>query len=83
MQSQVATRFRRWATELLYKYVQKGFAMDDDRLREGGNRYFKELLQRIRDISALKASVSSFCLSVFSFIRMFEILQIIPTSMVA
>ena len=52
VQSQVATRFRRWATELLHEYVQKGFAMDDDRLREGGNRYFKELLQRIRDIRA-------------------------------
>ena len=52
VQSQVATRFRRWATELLHEYVQKGFAMDDDRLKEGGNRYFKELLQRIRDIRA-------------------------------
>lgn len=52
VQSQVATRFRRWPTELLHEYVQKGFAMDDDRLKEGGNRYFKELLQRIRDIRA-------------------------------
>jgi len=38
VQSQVATRFRRWATELLHEYVQKGFAMDDDRLKEGGNQ---------------------------------------------
>lgn len=52
VQSQVATRFRRWATERLHAYIQKGFAMDDDRLKQGGNRYFRELLQRIRDIRA-------------------------------
>ena len=52
VQSQVATRFRRWATERLHEYIQKGFAMDDDRLKQGGNRYFRELLQRIRDIRA-------------------------------
>ena len=50
VQSQVATRFRRWATERLHEYMQKGFAMDDERLKQGGNRYFRELLQRIRDI---------------------------------
>lgn len=52
VQSQVATRFRRWATERLHEYIQKGFTMDDDRLKQGGNRYFRELLQRIRDIRA-------------------------------
>ena len=52
VQSQVATRFRRWATERLHEYIQKGFAMDDERLKQGGNRYFRELLQRIRDIRA-------------------------------
>ena len=52
VQSQVATRFRRWATERLHEYIQKGFAMDDDRLKQSGNRYFRELLQRIRDIRA-------------------------------
>ena len=52
VQSQVATRFRRWATGRLHEYIQKGFAMDDDRLKQGGNRYFRELLQRIRDIRA-------------------------------
>lgn len=52
VQSQVATRFRRWATERLHEYIQKGFSMDDDRLMQGGNRYFRELLQRIRDIRA-------------------------------
>ena len=52
VQSQIATRFRRWATERLREYIQKGFTMDDDRLKQGGNRYFRELLQRIRDIRA-------------------------------
>lgn len=50
VQSPVATRFRRWATERLHEYIQKGFVLDDERLRNGGNRYFRELLQRIRDI---------------------------------
>lgn len=50
VQSDVAVRFRTWATKRLHEYIQKGFAMDDDRLKQGGNRYFKELLQRIRDI---------------------------------
>ena len=52
VQSQVATRFRRWATQRLHEYIQKGFTMDDERLKQGGNRYFRELLQRIRDIRA-------------------------------
>jgi len=50
IQSQVAVRFRRWATARLHEYIQKGFAMDDERLKQGGSRYFRELLQRIRDI---------------------------------
>jgi hypothetical protein len=50
VQSQVATRFRRWATERLHEYIQKGFSMDDERLKQGGSRYFREMLQRIRDI---------------------------------
>ncbi len=50
VQSQVATRFRIWATQRLHEYIQKGFTMDDERLKQGGNRYFRELLQRIRDI---------------------------------
>ncbi len=52
VQSQVATRFRRWATIRLHEYIQKGFAMDDERLKQGSSRYFRELLQRIRDIRA-------------------------------
>ncbi len=50
VQSSIAVRFRRWATQRLHEYIQKGFVMDDERLKQGGNRYFKELLQRIRDI---------------------------------
>lgn len=50
VQSPVAVHFRRWATERLHEFIQKGFALDDERLKQGGNRYFRELLQRIRDI---------------------------------
>jgi len=50
VQSEVAVRFRIWATGKLHEYIQKGFTMDDERLKQGGNRYFRELLQRIRDI---------------------------------
>ena len=50
VQSDVAVRFRIWATTRLHEYIQKGFTIDDERLKQGGNRYFKELLQRIRDI---------------------------------
>ncbi|GHU84116.1 toxin Fic [Spirochaetia bacterium] len=50
VQSQIATRFRQWATQRLHEYIQKGFTLDDERLKQGGNRYFRELLQRIRDI---------------------------------
>ena len=50
--SPVAIRFRQWATERLHELIQKGFALEDERLKQGGSRYFKELLQRIRDIRA-------------------------------
>lgn len=50
VQSDVAIRFRIWATKRLHEYIQKGFTMDDERLKNGGNRYLRELLQRIRDI---------------------------------
>ncbi|GHT01320.1 hypothetical protein FACS1894108_14890 [Planctomycetales bacterium] len=52
VKSQVATRFRQWATQRLHEYIQKGFSLDDERLKGNGNRYFRELLQRIRDIRA-------------------------------
>ncbi|WP_147614003.1 virulence RhuM family protein [Treponema pectinovorum] len=51
VKSHVATQFRRWATELLKEYLKKGYALDDKRLKElGGGDYWKELLDRIRDI---------------------------------
>lgn len=51
IKSSVATRFRMWATERLKEYMIKGFTMDDARLKElGGGNYWKELLDRIRDI---------------------------------
>ena len=51
--SKIATSFRRWATERLKEYMIKGFTMDDERLKNlGGGGYFKELLERIRDIRA-------------------------------
>ena len=51
--SKRATAFRIWATNILKDYIKKGFAMDADRLKElGGGGYFKELLERIRDIRA-------------------------------
>ena len=50
---QRGVQFRIWATNILKEYIKKGFAMDDDRLKElGGGGYFKELLERIRDIRA-------------------------------
>lgn len=51
IKSLVATQFRRWATAILKEYMIKGFALDDDRLKgNGGGAYWKELLDRIRDI---------------------------------
>ena len=50
VKSQIATQFRIWATKRLKEYIVKGFTLDDERLKNGGGRYFRELLQRIRDI---------------------------------
>jgi len=51
VKSIIATQFRRWATERLKEYIIKGFAMDDERLKQlGGGNYWRELLDRIRDI---------------------------------
>lgn len=53
VRSFIATRFRQWATERLKEYIVKGYTLDDDRLKKlGGGSYWKELLERIRDIRA-------------------------------
>ena len=44
------TRFRQWATRRIHEYIIKGYTLDDERLKGNGGRYFRELLQRIRDI---------------------------------
>lgn len=59
--SRKATRFRIWATGILKEYMTKGFAMDDDRLKQGkttfGKDYFRELLERVRSIRASERRV--------------------------
>jgi hypothetical protein len=59
VKSVVATRFRIWATQRLKEYIVKGFTLDDERLKQGGQkaRYFQELLQRIRDIRSSERNV--------------------------
>ena len=53
VKSKRGVQFRIWATNLIKEYMKKGFVLDDDRLKElGGGGYFKELLERIRDIRA-------------------------------
>lgn len=53
VKSQRGVQFRIWATGILNEYMRKGFALDDERLKNlGGGGYFKELLERIRDIRA-------------------------------
>jgi hypothetical protein len=53
VKSQKGTEFRQWATAILHEYLQKGFSMNDDFLKNmGGGLYWKELLERIRDIRA-------------------------------
>ena len=50
VKSKRGTQFRIWATSILKEYMRKGFALDDERLKNLGGGYFKELLERIRDI---------------------------------
>ena len=59
--SKKATQFRIWATKILKEYMQKGFALDDERLKQGqtvfGKDYFKELLERVRSIRASERKI--------------------------
>ena len=50
VRSDVAVRFRQWAIRHLHEFAVKGFTLDDDRLKGNRSRYFRELLQRVRDI---------------------------------
>lgn len=55
VKSKRGTQFRIWATNILKEYMRKGFALDNERLKNlGGGGYFKELLERIRDIKRCK-----------------------------
>jgi hypothetical protein len=59
--SKRATQFRIWATKILKEYIIKGFALDDERLKQGeqvfGKNYFKELLERVRSIRASERKI--------------------------
>ncbi len=59
--SRRATQFRIWATSVLKEYMIKGFAMDDERLKQGrtafGKDYFRELLERVRSIRASECRI--------------------------
>ncbi|MEA3500487.1 MAG: RhuM family protein [Candidatus Marinimicrobia bacterium] len=66
-----ATEFRKWATEILHEYIIKGFAMDDERLkqiRHFGIDYFEEMLERIREI---RLSENRLCENYFSEFKFF------------
>ncbi len=65
--SNIGINFRKWATNILKEYLVKGFALNDDVLKEnGGGRYFKELLQRIRDIRSSERVFWRQVLDIFS-----------------
>lgn len=74
-----ATQFRIWATQLIKEYIIKGFAMDDERLKNGryfGKDYFRELLERVRSIRASERrntfTMESFAASVDKFLSFNE-----------
>ena len=67
VRSITATRFRQWATLRLKEYITKGFTLDDDRLKKlGGGGYWKELLERIRDIRATEKVFSRQVLEIYA-----------------
>ena len=70
VRSIIATRFRQWATQRLKEYITKGFTMDDERLKKlGGGGYWKELLERIRDIRATEKVFYRQVLEIYAIIR--------------
>lgn len=72
VKSTIATRFRRWATEHLKEYIIKGFTMDDERLKgNGGGTYWKELLNRIRDIRSSEKVLYRQVLELANFISVY------------
>lgn len=67
IKSSVATHFRKWATARLREYIVKGFTMDDERLKgTGGGQYWKELLDRIRDIRSSEKALYRQILDLYS-----------------
>ena len=67
IKSKIATNFRIWATKILKEYIKKGFALDDERLKNlGGGNYFKELLDRIRDIRSSEKAIYRQVLDLFA-----------------
>ncbi|MFA4046914.1 virulence RhuM family protein [Prevotella sp. PCHR] len=67
VRSIIATRFRQWATQRLKEYMIKGFTLDDDRLKQlGGGGYWKELLERIRDIRATEKVIYRQVLEIYA-----------------
>lgn len=67
VKSDIATRFRQWATARLREYIIKGFTIDDDRLKgTGGGNYWRELLDRIRDIRSSEKALYRQVLDLYS-----------------
>ena len=67
VRSNIGVNFRKWATETLKEYMVKGFAINDNVLKEsGGGRYFKELLSRIRDIRSSERAFGRQVLDIFA-----------------
>lgn len=67
VKSSIATRFRRWAMEHLKEYMIRGFTMDDERIKgNGGDNYWRKLLDRIRDIRSSEKVLYT-CQSLLSF----------------
>ncbi len=73
VKSQRGTQFRIWATKRINEYIRKGFTMDDERLKNLGGCYGKELLQRISDIRASKNVTDHNKILVFPFCRLSEL----------